>query len=138
MLLCVRKTNRKFLVLFLVEVGWLEVALFQTLYVTLIFIVNVAGKKLYWGHICGPYCFNKTDECVFQKKIFQYLVECATVCSWVYTMKMKTYKSEQIKMKLWLLVMMPIISSKKYINQMSYIKAQRFIFFFLLFRPNTI
>lgn len=43
------KTNRKFLVLFLVEVGWLEVALFQTLYVTLIFIVNVPGKKLYWG-----------------------------------------------------------------------------------------
>lgn len=79
--------------LFLVEVGWLEVALFQTLYVTLIFIVNVPGKKLYWGHICGPFRFNKTDECVFQKKNLQYLVECAIVCSWAYMMKIKTHKS---------------------------------------------
>lgn len=29
------------------------------------------------GHICGPFRFNKTDECEFQKKNLQYLVECA-------------------------------------------------------------
>lgn len=58
---------------------------------TLLFTVNVPGKKLYCGHICGPFIFNRTDDCVFQKKYIRYLVlvKCAIVCSSVYLMKNK-------------------------------------------------
>lgn len=91
------------------------------------------------GHICGPFRFNKTDECVFQKKNLQYLVECAIVCSWAYdenkNVQVLTNKDQIMATSDDADYKFQKVYKPNVIHQSPTIYF--LFFFFLLFRPNT-